>query len=708
MLRSLQKRPRQRAVDLPGGLTSMPHLIIGDTSDTSARIWVRGDKSCTCDVSIYSRSPDHSARQQVHLASDTDHTGTVDFKGLTPNTEYAVEAKFASGNGTAVRGRFRTFPESTATSPAPFSFVLSSCNLSVVSINNLLALLVAVTGVKAADRSLDLPLARWQFPKLVWLRALSRPLAKCVLKLVAGFVKKATKMKQPPPPYLRSPFLKLSAVFESQVLEITTRKSLLPMVGDVIFVRSGAEGVVASAAAEIEVSPKVPVRDEEGQDPLSQWRLVLTHVEGTFAERAMVWKRGAGDSADDAKTVGTIAQVLAGRQWYKRPSFFIHAGDQIYYDFPYEDRKPDRNEYRLAYREAWFDDYSNRHLLSHWPHYMTLDDHELADQFARDFKSTTGVSPDTYRGEASVAYREYVQARQPPEETFGRIPRRPAESFWYRFDKGCTRFFVLDTRTQRFDGRGAPAQILDDIQMAALLEWMTTYKNDLKFVVTSVPFVAEINEHPSDPTPKWIRQRRSNRPTPQNPAEQDENPANDKWCALRFRRQRSQIIEHIASKGIEHLVFLAGDLHCCYHASMRIGKGSKYESITIHELGGGPVNQLQIANVTEFHTRHSARTLAGIEYEVVLDRFHGDINGVMHVGVSYGATAEILETGLHGLTPSVEWQVIRTLTDDGADAWIVDSSAPRTQAPEATMAGRITFVRKRNASQLQPWPWATA
>jgi hypothetical protein len=30
--------------------------------------------------------------------------------------------------------------------------------------------------------------------------------------------------------------------------------------------------------------------------------------------------------------------------------------------------------------------------------------------------------------------------------------------------------------------------------MGHLLEWMTRYRNDLKFVVTSVPFVAEISD----------------------------------------------------------------------------------------------------------------------------------------------------------------------------------------------------------------------
>src|SRR6202011_2011294 len=114
------------------------------------------------------------------------------------------------------------------------------------------------------------------------------------------------------------------------------------------------------------------------------------------------------------------------------------------------------------------------------------------------------------------------------------------------------------------------------------------------------------------------------------------NPANDKWSADRFQPQRDEIINHIASKNIEHLVFLTGDMHCCYHATMRIGAGSKYQSTTVHELAGGPVNQLQLAEISEFKTRHLGFTAdTNLRYEIVLDRFHSEVNGVMHLKVSY-------------------------------------------------------------------------
>src|SRR4029077_7550943 len=92
---------------------------------------------------------------------------------------------------------------------------------------------------------------------------------------------------------------------------------------------------------------------------------------------------------------------------------------------------------------------------------------------------------------------------------------------------------------------------------------------------------------------------------------------------------------------IERLVFLTGDMHCCYHATMQVGErhqrtvGSKYDSITVPELAAGPVNQLQLGEIKEFDTRHAGRTENGIPYESLMDRFHSEVNGVLHLGVRY-------------------------------------------------------------------------
>lgn len=685
----------------------MAHLIIGHTTETTARIWVRGDNAGTCEVAVL---PPADPVPNVELREETDFTGVVDVTGLTPGIVYKVEASFSSRSRQSVLGTFRAFPTQPANQPSSFSFVLSSCNLSVVSINNFLARLLATAGAMTALTSLDLPLQRWRAPRFRWVRGLLRSPLRRLLNIAAGLIQSTTGIKQPGAPYLRSPFLKLSAIFDSWVIELDDVTSV-PIVGDRIYVPGGASGVLAC-------SPSTKRLKTDGraasEGKIESCKLVLAQVEGTFNEKDHVSKQAQtasdGEIEPRSDSVGRITKVQRGTQWYTPPSFFLQAGDQIYYDFPDVDRQPDRNEYRLAYREAWFYDVANRYLLSHWPQYMTLDDHEIADQFARDFIPHNGsFKPDTYLSEATVAYREYAHAISPnkndPDST-----RRKSGPYWYRFDKGGTRFFVLDTRTERFD-TSSPAQMIDEDQMARLLDWMCDYKDDLKFVVTSVPFVAEINDAGSRRTLRWT-----------DDVAAPLNNDNDKWSARRFQKQRDQIIEHISSQHIQRLIFLTGDMHCCYHASMRIattrhvpiGSEPKYESIIVHELAGGPVNQLQLANAAEFKRRCAGETSGGFTYETVLDRFHSEVNAVMHLQVEYVEREQTTNSD-RAFVPEVEWNVIRTLTDNEAADWPVQHDPPgaatsskRSQdtdvsSPESVMNGRISFVETRKPESLPRW-----
>src|SRR5262245_13506767 len=137
----------------------MPHLIIGDTTETSVRVWVRGDKKHTsCEVSLSATIKDPP--KKLTLLPEKDYTGTVDFAGLAPETTYLIAAMF--GRGAPVFGRVRTLPRLSTNEPHSFSFILSSCNLSVVSINNFLSLLAATAGTSLANTSLDLPAERWR------------------------------------------------------------------------------------------------------------------------------------------------------------------------------------------------------------------------------------------------------------------------------------------------------------------------------------------------------------------------------------------------------------------------------------------------------------------------------------------------------------------------------------------------------------------
>jgi hypothetical protein len=577
----------------------------------------------------------------------------------------------------------RTQPDPKS-APYSFSFVLSSCNLPVVRINDLMAFLLGVGGSAVAMSSLELPPERWTFPTWVptWSRKvlgwLGKWLGKALVFAAGWFVQNTTGVRQYRRLLLRSPFVKLSAVFDSVVLELVCAASdgQLPGVGDAVHTPAGASGVVACS----------PTRT--GKHAL---RVVLTQAIGTFEpESPLAYRVKVKDGKsekEEVRQIGLIGKSYRGRPWYEPPSFFIHAGDQIYYDFPRKSRVPDRDRYRLAYVEAWSDDESARHVLAHWPHYMTLDDHEIADQFARDFQPPAASSGDEYLEKAMSVYSEYVAPRNPPRIE----PTRSgaAESYWYQFETGGARFFVLDTRTQRFDHKG---QIIDGEQMHRLLEWMKEFQNDVKFVVTSVPFVAEV--HASEQFEILHKDGRRERV----------NPQHDKWSATRFRRQREQIIDWIHEHDISRLVFLTGDLHCCYHATMRIGRGSKYECMMVHELAGGPLNQLQLAAAVDFKTPCARVTARQIPYEVVLERFHSQVNAVMHVKVEYVERERLSPAGRMRM-PEVEWNVLRTLTDMRATDWkaVINRDAS-PYCGEPTMTGRIAFVKRRTLASLDTWP----
>jgi hypothetical protein len=162
---------------------------------------------------------------------------------------------------------------------------------------------------------------------------------------------------------------------------------------------------------------------------------------------------------------------------------------------------------------------------------------------------------------------------------------------------------------------------------------------------------------------------------------------------------------------------------------MQIGTGSKYETLTVHELSGGPVNQLQLATLSEFHTRRVEQTPRGVPYEVVVDRFHGEVNAVMHLKVSHVERKHVTNSD-PTWTPEVDWNVIRTVTDSPASAWQPaehtassgntccaaekaaqslavqpDDRAGSGDTPrgEPTMAGTIRFITKRKVADLRPW-----
>jgi len=170
---------------------------------------------------------------------------------------------------------------------------------------------------------------------------------------------------------------------------------------------------------------------------------------------------------------------------------------------------------------------------------MILDDHEIKDAWTMDMRP----GREALYAAALSAYQSYQVVHGPAfdlsgpgDPEFSRTPTR----YWYKYDLGPARFFVLDTRNERYVNlAGAEPRIISTVQMSALVQWLVESPADApKFVVSSVPMFPD-----------------------------DRSEIRDKWAG--FPQQRRQLLEAIRSRGVRKVVFLSGDVHCSGWSELR-------------------------------------------------------------------------------------------------------------------------------------------
>ena len=542
-------------------------LIIGDTTDSSTRIWVRGDARLRF-VRIALLA---AARRSVDIAlsSTEDYTDVATFTGLDASTPYDVVARFAPSRAALDtdalerRGSLRTFPR--LGEPTAFSFLLGSCNLSTTRLSSLYAFVVGLLGASAVRRSLNRPVDTWYWPPVVWARYPLRWLGRWLAGGLVGGVQWATRFE-------------------------------LPAAGNLVDLGTGNDGL-APAGPGGGLDPGL-----KAQSPFQALRAQLTRHEGT-------------------------------------PAFMIHAGDQIYFDLDIPQRQPVAEEYRRSYRQTWLEDPDARDFLATCPQYMILDDHEIADSF----ENPEGGSDELLkqRDAALRAYRQYVQTRQPASRTPGAL--------YYEFQYGSAFFFVLDTRTERHRGQ---KRMISEVQRDVFLAWLRAHAKDLAFVVSSVPFVAQV---------------KAPGPRPAGADDDKDGERRDKWSADEFRAQRDEIIEAILDAGMRQLVFLTGDMHCGYHATMRIGPPA--ERVVIHELAGGPINQVEFGQRRDFFDHYRGVTGRDVQFASLLRSFQSGTGSVTRIDVRPGAS------------PRLRWEIVSTSPRVG------DADTPEP----GPLGGRIGF-----------------
>jgi alkaline phosphatase D len=246
------------------------------------------------------------------------------------------------------------------------------------------------------------------------------------------------------------------------------------------------------------------------------------------------------DDRGDKTFRSILRQIEAGEELNK----LLMVGDQIYADdlnFLAPDRQVD--QFLARYREAFSQPYI-KSLMSKVSTYMTLDDHEIEDNWPSYANNKDLL---TKFPAAMYAYQIYQASHSPlfALDSNARLTGS-SDSFYYQFSDGCCDFFVMDTRTERdlVAGNLNDGEIIGEEQMQELLQWLADGSGKVKLAVTSVPFFPD---------------RRKAK--------------NDQWSG--FRNQRDQIIAHIKKHKTRKVIFLSGDIHCSMAAELNINTPGK-------------------------------------------------------------------------------------------------------------------------------------
>ncbi|MEW6028749.1 MAG: alkaline phosphatase D family protein [Chloroflexota bacterium] len=313
--------------------------------------------------------------------------------------------------------------------------------------------------------------------------------------------------------------------------------------------------------------------------------------------------------------------------------FMILEGDQIYADewkhngLGYVALTVD--DYRAVYLHTWSNSYF-RELLARTPVFMTLDDHEVDNDwhwhdrehtiadipaYTRFTRLVNGLSKEERRltaqrvQDALQVYREHQGMHAPafslPQRQNNgslRFVADDAGSLAYSFYFGAAAFYVMDTRTQRLRNRQEQI-VLGDAQWRAFEAWLLAVKDDfpLKFIVTSSAVLFEF----------WG------------------DIVKDRWPG--FPEERERLLRLLADNEISGVYFLAGDLHEAHAVSAELC-GPDGHTLPIWEFSSTPFEQKTnyVARLLKRKTHSSAVCNSKIYYSI--DRINYGI-----VEVEFGA-----------------------------------------------------------------------
>jgi alkaline phosphatase D len=221
-------------------------------------------------------------------------------------------------------------------------------------------------------------------------------------------------------------------------------------------------------------------------------------------------------------------------------------GDQIYADdlnfFRPDIKLP---QFFQRYRDVFSQDYI-RALMARVPTYMTLDDHEIEDNWPA--KATRKDEMTLYPA-AIHSYLTYQMSHSPLFDLDGNHISGIPTKLWYTFQDGCCDFFITDSRTERKLDESNRKMISTE-QMTALKEWLSDGAEAVKFVATPTPMFPDA-----------------------------ESPSEDTWSG--FIEQRNEILNYIQERKIPRVIFLSGDVHCSMCAKLTCTTDSDFSVLSL-------------------------------------------------------------------------------------------------------------------------------
>ena len=273
--------------------------------------------------------------------------------------------------------------------------------------------------------------------------------------------------------------------------------------------------------------------------------------------------------------------------------FMLLIGDQIYGD-AYQYNSLGRcalslDDYRQVYAYTWSRPPFQR-LLQKIPAYMTLDDHEVDDDWTWVDMARTQASipiwdrlirwwhrrPEAERRLTTERVKDALQAYWEHQGMHARgyfsflaldndarytLSRDDSGSLAYQFSYGAAAFFVMDTRTMRVKARDGQRVMLGTGQWESLINWLDEVKDTypVKFIVTSCAMLYQLRFD----IPK------------------------DRWTG--FEEERRRFIEALRERDCRGVYLLAGDLHSAHSMQVEItGHGGP---IPLWEFCSSPFEQ---------------------------------------------------------------------------------------------------------------------